>query len=93
MTVTTHQVDVLFPGKWVIRHRTVRKVCVGDQSEFLEQLERAVHGRDVDARRGLADPRVHLLRSRVSEPVDRLEHELPLRGQPKSAFAQDVGEG
>ena len=82
--------DVLLLARRVVGRRAVRQVGMRDQPELFEQFQRAVDGGDVDAGGGLAHLAVHLLRRGVPELVDRLEHELALRGQPQATGAQHL---
>lgn len=89
---TTYEVYVLFSGDAVIRRCAVGQVCVGHQTEFLKQLESAVNGGDVDPGRSLGHLRVNLIRRRMPQRVDRLEHQLALGGEPQTTRAELVGE-
>src|SRR5581483_10038465 len=86
--VAADQVHVVGVGGQVVRGRAVPEVGVRDHADLLEQLERAVNGRDVDAARGLLDLSADLLRGRVTEPRHRLQDELALRGHPVATGTQ-----
>jgi hypothetical protein len=75
-------------GGQVVGRRPVPEVGVGDHADLLEQLERAVDGRDVDPARGLLDLGADLLRGGVIEPRHRLQDELTLRCHPVAAGPQ-----
>jgi hypothetical protein len=81
-------VDVLLAADTVIRRCTMAEVGVGDEAELLQELQRAVDGRDVDTFGGLPHLSHDLVGSGMPKPVDRLEHELSLRGQPVAARAE-----
>src|SRR3954466_7460754 len=72
----------------VVRRGPVPEVGVRHQPELLEELERPVDRRDVDALRRTADPLGDLVGGGMPEVGDRLEHQLPLRGQPVAPGAQ-----
>ena len=88
--VTADEVYVLLLADGVIRGRAVGQVRVGHQAEFLEQLQRAVDGGDVDAGGGLRHLEVHLVGRGVAKAVHRLEHELTLCGEAETARAEFV---
>ena len=75
-------------GGQVVDGRAVPEVGVGDHADLLEQLERAVDGRDVDPARGLLDLGADFLGGGVIEPRHRLQDELALRRHPVAAGSQ-----
>ena len=83
-----HQVDVVGMGGEVIAGRAVPEVGVRDDAEFLEELQRAVHGRGAHRRRH----RLHLLPDLVgrgvAEPLQSADDEPALRGRAQTARAQ-----
>jgi len=81
------QVDVLVLVLGVARG-AVAEVGVPDQSDPLHQVERPVHGGDVDGGRGPLHAGADLLRGGVPELADGVEHELPLGGHPQPALVQ-----
>ena len=82
LTVPADEVDVVRLGRRMVRGGSVTQVGVTDQSELLEQVQRAVDGGDVDALRGLPDLGQDLFGRRVVEVLDGLEYEFALRRQP-----------
>jgi len=83
------QVDVLvLVGR--VGGRAVAEVGVVDQTDAVEQVERAVDRGDVDRGRGLLHLRADLLGGGVAERAHRVEHELPLRRHPQAALVQRV---
>ena len=87
-TLATDQVDVLGLRRGMVGRRTVAEVGMLDEADLLEQLQRAVHRRDVHAGRPLHDPGMHILRRRVAEVGDGFEDQLTLGGQPETTRAQ-----
>jgi hypothetical protein len=76
--------EVHMPGilRDVVGGRAVAEVRVGHQGEFLEKVERAVHGGHVHAAGDLAHVIDDLFGGGVPKCRDGLEHELALRGEP-----------
>lgn len=85
--VVAHDVHMVVLGGPVSRC-TVVKVGVPHEPEFLEQFERAVHGRQVDLGRRIGD----LLRGGMPHRAHGDEHPLALRGDPQSAGVQSFGQ-
>src|SRR5258708_17519071 len=77
--VLADEVHVIAVTGQVVRGRAVIEVVVSDQPEVVEQFQRPVDRRDVDAAGRLLDGGRDLLGSGVVELADRLQHELPLR--------------
>jgi hypothetical protein len=84
------QVHVLSVLGEVIGRRPVVQVAVFNQAKLLEQLERPVYGRDVDAASGLPDLAVDFFRSCVLQPLDCLKDELALRGDAVAASPERI---
>src|SRR3954465_8974405 len=82
------EVEVVRVVGGVVGRRAVAEMGVGDEAELLEQLERAIDGRDVDAAGGAAYPLGDLVGGGVAERGDGLEDELALRGEPVAARAE-----
>jgi hypothetical protein len=61
--------------------RAVRQMGVVHQTERFEQFEGPVDGGDVHTGGDLAHLRVHLIGRGMTQLLDGLEDELPLRGQ------------
>lgn len=80
-------VDVFVLGRSV-RRRAVPEMRVPHEPDLLEQFKRSVDGGHVDAVDRLAD----LLRRRVPEGADGIEHLLALWRHPQPEFAQPDGE-
>jgi hypothetical protein len=70
----------------------VREVGVGDEAELLEQLQRPVDRGDVHTGSRPGYRGVHLIRGGVAEGVDRLQHQLALRGEAKPPGAELIGQ-
>src|SRR5258708_805627 len=77
--VLADEMHVIAVTGQVVRGRAVIEVVVSDQPEVVEQFQRPVDRRDVDAAGRLLDGGRDLLGSGVVELADRLQHELPLR--------------
>src|SRR4051794_12571051 len=76
--VAADQVHVIVVTCDRVRRRAVTEVRVLDEPELLEELQRAVDGRDVHGRGGTTNCARDLLRRAVTELPDSLEHELSL---------------
>ena len=61
---------------------------MAQQAEFLEQLDRAVDGGQID----LGDGRTDLFRGGVLEAAHRIEHLLALRGHAQPALVQALSQ-
>ncbi len=72
----------------MVRRRPVAQVRVPHQAELLQQLQRPVDRGLVDRPGPLAHVRQHLVRGRVTELLDGVEHQLALRGEPVALRAQ-----
>ena len=86
------EVDVLLLPHRMVGGCPVREVGVGDEAELLEQLQRPVDRGDVHTGSRLGYRGVHLIRGGVAEGVDRLQHQLALRGEAKPAGAELIGQ-
>ena len=82
------QMDVRLLGRRVVGRSAVIEMGMGDETELLEELEVAVDGRDVDRMSSGTDFDADVFRGRVTEPRDRFQDELALRGQPIATLAQ-----
>src|SRR2546421_694478 len=83
-----HKVLVLHAGRGVVLADRVPEVRVTDQSQILEQVEVAIHRREVDAPEALPHPLVDLFSRQVLlRRVHRFEDELPLRRHTVAARA------
>lgn len=91
--VAADQVDVLVFADTVVGRRAVRQVRVGNQAEFLQQLQRPIDRGDIHPGRGPGHLAVHLIGRGVPQRIDRLKHQLPLGGEPEPTGAQLLGEG
>jgi len=83
----TDHVDVLIVGG-PERRRAMTQVGVAHEAEVLEQLQRAIHGGDVDVRHGIAD----LLGGRMAQRANRVEDLLALVGHAQAARPQPLGQ-
>lgn len=84
------QVFVLVRG---VRRCALPDLGVPQQSELFEQVERPVHGRDVDRRRRLLYGATHAFRGRVAELPHGIEYQLALRGHPQSVLVKRAAQG
>src|SRR5690606_24053829 len=87
---SAYQMNVVGFGGRVVRRRAVAEMRVAHQTELLQQLETPVHGREVDALRGLAHLGQDVVRGRMVETLNRLENQLALRRQAVAARPQVV---
>ena len=78
-----HHVDVVVLGR-PVRGCAVTQVGMAHEAELLEELERAIDGREIDFRDGLTD----LFRCRVAEFANRPEHAVTLSGHAHATRAQ-----
>ena len=84
------QVHVLGLGGQVVPGCAVAQVRVADQADLLQQLQCPVDGREIDPGRAAPDLGVNVLRRRVLEAADCLQHQLALGGDPVAPGAQRI---
>jgi hypothetical protein len=79
-------VEVIGGSAEMVGRRPMAEVGVAHQSELFEQVESAVHRRRVDSGGGLLDVVEDLVGSGVAQCANRVQHQLALRCQPKTAL-------
>ena len=82
---------MLVLARAVVGGGPVGQMGVADQAQFLEQLEGAVDGGDVDAGGAFPDGVVDLLGSGVAQLVHGFQDQLALRSQPQAALPEHLG--
>lgn len=91
--LAAYEVDVVGVLGEVVARRPMVQVGVADHLEVLEGLQGAVHGRGRQRRPSVrGDCRDDLLRRRVRQPRDGVEHPLALRRHPPPARAQPLAD-